>query len=76
MAANDTPGGDMKRNNDIWMVVTLPEASEIWQLSRSTIIWAIWRDLVAARKGGKSWLLSYTDMCDTFGVKELDKNEG
>jgi hypothetical protein len=66
----------MKRDNDIWMVVTLPEASEIWQLSRSTIIWAIWRDSVAARKANGAWLLSYVDMCDTFGSRELNHNEG
>jgi hypothetical protein len=57
----------MKHSNDIWQVVTLPEAAERWQLSRSTIIWAIWRDLIAARKANGAWLLSAYDMKKTFG---------
>lgn len=57
----------MKHSKEIWQTVTLPEASKLWQLSRSTIIWAIWRDNVSARKAEGAWLLSYTDMYDTFG---------
>lgn len=57
----------MKQDRAVWNVVTLPEAAEIWKLSRSTIIWQIWKGSLAVRKAKGAWLISYKSMCKNFG---------
>lgn len=60
----------MGSQSDIWNVITLPEASELWQLSRPTIIWQIWRGSLVARKAKGTWLISKKSMVKNFGQKE------
>lgn len=48
--------------------VTLTEACDVWEIgSKSTVIWAFWRQAVLMRKSAGVWMVLVSDMRLHFG---------
>ena len=57
----------MSKQEPLNQVVTLAEASIMWNLDRTTIIWQYWKGFVEMRKSVGTWLVSLESMCKVYG---------
>ena len=60
---------------DVYAVTTINEASRLWYLSRTAIVYAIDAGLITARKSGKTWLISVASMIARYGKPKRHLSE-
>lgn len=53
--------------DSIYRVVTVKEARHMWGKHQNTIMFAVWREQIAARKSGGTWIISFDDCVKLWG---------
>ncbi len=57
----------MSKQEPLNQVVTLAEASKMWNLARTTIMWQYWYGFVVMRKSVGTWLVDLNSMNKVYG---------
>lgn len=57
----------MSNQSPLLRVVSLGEATMLWERDRKAIIWQYWNGFVEMRKSGHIWLVDFDSMVRVYG---------